>query len=247
MTRPARRKLGLALRMCASRMWGFQTYSLPKLSYNYGALEPYISGEIMELHHSKHHINHATFWKNLTSKSQGGGEGRLTLEIATEYGSLEKMVAKKADIQVEGQQLRWRAAMVPTAHSQAWDYKGCADVASQVAEDEVRVEKIHFKYCSAKDSLVLDTAKQNFVSNDVEGIVVEDDANISIGKIEHDYVGVLNNDRISFERIAITCPRDGRVASEANDINLVNNLDDKHDVQVVDKFEMSEISRQEAY
>ena len=31
------------------------TYSLPELSYDYGALEPHISGRIMELHHSKHH------------------------------------------------------------------------------------------------------------------------------------------------------------------------------------------------
>jgi Fe-Mn family superoxide dismutase len=29
--------------------------TLPDLSYDYGALEPYISGKIMELHHSKHH------------------------------------------------------------------------------------------------------------------------------------------------------------------------------------------------
>ena len=31
------------------------TYVLPELGYDYGALEPHISGKIMELHHSKHH------------------------------------------------------------------------------------------------------------------------------------------------------------------------------------------------
>ena len=31
------------------------TYSLPDLGYDYGALEPHISGRIMELHHGKHH------------------------------------------------------------------------------------------------------------------------------------------------------------------------------------------------
>ena len=31
------------------------TYTLPELGYDFGALEPHISGEIMELHHSKHH------------------------------------------------------------------------------------------------------------------------------------------------------------------------------------------------
>ncbi|NKX93174.1 superoxide dismutase [Sanguibacter hominis ATCC BAA-789] len=30
-------------------------YTLPDLGYDYGALDPHISGRIMELHHSKHH------------------------------------------------------------------------------------------------------------------------------------------------------------------------------------------------
>jgi len=30
-------------------------YTLPDLTYDYGALAPHIAGEIMELHHSKHH------------------------------------------------------------------------------------------------------------------------------------------------------------------------------------------------
>lgn len=30
-------------------------YTLPELPYDYSALEPYISGEIMQLHHDKHH------------------------------------------------------------------------------------------------------------------------------------------------------------------------------------------------
>ena len=32
-----------------------QTYTLPDLAYDYSALEPHISAEIMELHHDKHH------------------------------------------------------------------------------------------------------------------------------------------------------------------------------------------------
>lgn len=31
------------------------TYTLPDLKYDYSALEPHISGQIMELHHDKHH------------------------------------------------------------------------------------------------------------------------------------------------------------------------------------------------
>ena len=30
-------------------------YTLPDLPYDYAALEPYVSGQIMELHHDKHH------------------------------------------------------------------------------------------------------------------------------------------------------------------------------------------------
>src|SRR5659263_724568 len=46
-TTPHRRKNQEARRMA--------DYSLPDLPYDYGALEPSISGQIMELHHSKHH------------------------------------------------------------------------------------------------------------------------------------------------------------------------------------------------
>jgi superoxide dismutase len=31
------------------------TYTLPDLSYDYGALAPHLSAEIIELHHDKHH------------------------------------------------------------------------------------------------------------------------------------------------------------------------------------------------
>lgn len=37
-----------------------ETYSLPKLPYAYDALEPSISKQIMELHHSKHHQTYVT-------------------------------------------------------------------------------------------------------------------------------------------------------------------------------------------
>lgn len=35
-------------------------YTLPELPYDYSALEPHISGRIMELHHSKHHQAYVT-------------------------------------------------------------------------------------------------------------------------------------------------------------------------------------------
>lgn len=39
---------------------GLQTLSLPDIPYGYGALEPVISREIMELHHQKHHNTYVT-------------------------------------------------------------------------------------------------------------------------------------------------------------------------------------------
>ena len=36
------------------------TYTLPELDYDYSALEPHISAQIMELHHSKHHQAYVT-------------------------------------------------------------------------------------------------------------------------------------------------------------------------------------------
>ena len=36
------------------------TYTLPDLPYDYGALEPHVSGKIMQLHHAKHHRAYVT-------------------------------------------------------------------------------------------------------------------------------------------------------------------------------------------
>jgi superoxide dismutase, Fe-Mn family len=36
------------------------TYTLPELPYDYAALEPHISGKIMQLHHDKHHAAYVT-------------------------------------------------------------------------------------------------------------------------------------------------------------------------------------------
>lgn len=52
------RTLVPALGSLASR----QKHSLPDLPYDYGALEPHINAQIMQLHHSKHH---ATYVNNL--------------------------------------------------------------------------------------------------------------------------------------------------------------------------------------
>lgn len=42
--------------------------TLPDLPYDYGALEPAISGKIMEIHHKKHHQTYVTSYNNFTEK-----------------------------------------------------------------------------------------------------------------------------------------------------------------------------------
>ncbi|KAI0515165.1 iron/manganese superoxide dismutase domain-containing protein [Xylaria bambusicola] len=49
--------------------------TLPDLSYDYGALEPYISGKIMELHHKNHH---QTYVNGLNSALQQIGDANAS-------------------------------------------------------------------------------------------------------------------------------------------------------------------------
>ncbi|KAL6717632.1 Superoxide dismutase [Mn], mitochondrial [Lecanora helva] len=42
--------------------------TLPDLPYSYSALEPSISGQIMELHHSKHHATYVNSYNNFTDQ-----------------------------------------------------------------------------------------------------------------------------------------------------------------------------------
>ncbi|MFR9751689.1 hypothetical protein ACL02S_11715 [Nocardia sp. 004] len=61
-------------------------YRLPELTYDYGALEPAISGEIMELHHSAHH---ASYVKGANSTLERIGESRETRDF-TQLPGLER-------------------------------------------------------------------------------------------------------------------------------------------------------------
>lgn len=57
-------------------------YTLPDLPYDYGALEPHLSGEIVELHHDKHHAAYVkgandTLEQLAEHREKGGGPALL--------------------------------------------------------------------------------------------------------------------------------------------------------------------------
>lgn len=65
-------------------------YELPELDYAYDALEPHISGEIMELHHTKHHQNYVNGANAALDKLQAARENG---EIAGVVTALSKDLA----------------------------------------------------------------------------------------------------------------------------------------------------------
>ncbi len=61
-------------------------YTLPELRYDYGALEPHVSGKIMQLHHDKHH---AAYVAGANKALEGLEEARAKNDFAR-IGALEK-------------------------------------------------------------------------------------------------------------------------------------------------------------
>src|SRR4051812_29621173 len=64
-------------------------YALPDLPYDFGALEPHISGKIMELHHDKHH---AAYVKGANTALEGLAEARRGGDFA-KIAALERALA----------------------------------------------------------------------------------------------------------------------------------------------------------
>ena len=64
-------------------------YVLPDLRYDYGALEPHISGKIMELHHDKHH---AGYVKGANTAIEKLDEAREKADF-TRVAAMEKALA----------------------------------------------------------------------------------------------------------------------------------------------------------
>lgn len=64
-------------------------YTLPELGYDISALEPHISGKVMELHHGKHH---AAYVKNANAAIEKLDEARAGSDF-TRLAALEKALA----------------------------------------------------------------------------------------------------------------------------------------------------------
>ena len=64
-------------------------YSLPDLPYDYAALEPHLSGRILELHHDKHHKAYVDGANKVMERLQ---EARATSDFGT-INQLEKNLA----------------------------------------------------------------------------------------------------------------------------------------------------------
>ncbi|KAG0497383.1 hypothetical protein HPP92_002074 [Vanilla planifolia] len=71
---------------------GLQTFTLPDLSYDYDALEPAISAEIMHLHHQKHHQTYITNYNKALEQ----------LEEAMNKGDTSKVVHLQSAIKFNG-------------------------------------------------------------------------------------------------------------------------------------------------
>ena len=63
------------------------TYTLPPLPYDYNALEPYISEQIMKLHHQKHHQTYVNALNAATDayKKADSMKERVALQAALKF------------------------------------------------------------------------------------------------------------------------------------------------------------------
>jgi hypothetical protein len=75
-----------------SSVGGVAQYKLPELPYEYSALEPFISAEIMELHHKKHH---ATYVANVNKALEQWAE-------ASDKGDLAGMISLQGALNFNG-------------------------------------------------------------------------------------------------------------------------------------------------
>uniref|UniRef100_A0A8C0TMX2 superoxide dismutase n=1 Tax=Canis lupus familiaris TaxID=9615 RepID=A0A8C0TMX2_CANLF len=85
-----------------------QKHSLPDLPYDYGALEPHINAQIMQLHHSKHHAAYVNNLNTIEEKYLEALEkGELLEAIKRDFGSFDKFKEKLTTVSVGVQGSGW--------------------------------------------------------------------------------------------------------------------------------------------
>jgi Fe-Mn family superoxide dismutase len=70
-----------------------EKYKLPELPYSYDALEPYMSKEVLTLHHDKHHAGYITAANALLDKIQDARDKKTELDYKSVLKSLSFNVA----------------------------------------------------------------------------------------------------------------------------------------------------------
>lgn len=75
-----------------SRSMATTKFTLPDLTYDYAELEPFISAEIMQIHHSKHHQTYVTNLNVLNEK----------LEEAVSKGNVSQIITLQQGIKFNG-------------------------------------------------------------------------------------------------------------------------------------------------
>jgi hypothetical protein len=90
----------------------FVAAKLPDLAYDYGALEPVISAQIMETHHAKHHNTYVNNFNIAMEK----------YEAAEAKGDYPAMIALQGAIKFNGGG-KWGRRMLPQAREQRLAYR----------------------------------------------------------------------------------------------------------------------------
>jgi Fe-Mn family superoxide dismutase len=70
-----------------------EKYNLPKLPYEYNALEPYMSLEVLTLHHTKHHQAYVNSANDLITRLEDGRKNNLDLDFKSILKSLSFNIA----------------------------------------------------------------------------------------------------------------------------------------------------------